>query len=221
MKTTKTNAGLKVKASIKAGGLHLNHNRVGLKVQADIKAGGFDPPTTTAGLKVQAGIKAGGLHLNHNRAGLKVQGWHQGRRGFLPAQPQRAPLLCPSPPDSARSCPARSVVGLDVSLLSLYLCKPGVAFARPRSARYARPAAIALSIPTSARASAKLVSARRDGSGSCCSRIRATPAPAASMRIADLPSRDESSSPMPVSANPRFRLSGSKFRSQIRVSLLE
>ena len=39
MKTTTANAGLKVKASIKAGGMPLNHNRNGLKVKAGIKAG--------------------------------------------------------------------------------------------------------------------------------------------------------------------------------------
>jgi hypothetical protein len=40
MKTTKTTAGIKVKANVKAGGLGTgNHNRPGLKVRAAIKAG--------------------------------------------------------------------------------------------------------------------------------------------------------------------------------------
>ena len=39
MKTT-TNAGLKVNANIKAGGLTTNHSRAGLSVKAGIKAGG-------------------------------------------------------------------------------------------------------------------------------------------------------------------------------------
>jgi hypothetical protein len=36
---TKTISGIKVKATIKAGGMHPNHVRAGLKVRASIKAG--------------------------------------------------------------------------------------------------------------------------------------------------------------------------------------
>jgi hypothetical protein len=43
----KTSSGLKVKAGITAGGVHLNHSR--------------------SALKVKAGIKAGGIKLNHSR----------------------------------------------------------------------------------------------------------------------------------------------------------
>ena len=39
MKTSSKNAGLKVKTSIKAAGIPLNHNRNGLKVKTSIKAG--------------------------------------------------------------------------------------------------------------------------------------------------------------------------------------
>ena len=39
MKTSKTNAGLKVKASIKAGAININHNRGGLRVKTSVKAG--------------------------------------------------------------------------------------------------------------------------------------------------------------------------------------
>ena len=37
---TKTNSGIKVKATIKAGGLKENHVRTGLKVATGLKAGG-------------------------------------------------------------------------------------------------------------------------------------------------------------------------------------
>ena len=54
MKTSSSkNAGLKVKTSVKAGGVPLNHNRNGLKVKTS--------------------IKACGVPLNHNRNGLKVK----------------------------------------------------------------------------------------------------------------------------------------------------
>ncbi|HEX3905890.1 MAG TPA: hypothetical protein VH853_23920 [Polyangia bacterium] len=42
MKTIQTNRGLKVKTSVKAGGLKtVNHNRAGLKVKTSVKAGGL------------------------------------------------------------------------------------------------------------------------------------------------------------------------------------
>ena len=40
MKTISTNAGLKVKTSIKAGGGSMNHNRARLAVKTGLKAGG-------------------------------------------------------------------------------------------------------------------------------------------------------------------------------------
>jgi hypothetical protein len=40
MKTTKTTAGIQVKANVKAGGINnLNHSRSGIRVRAAIKAG--------------------------------------------------------------------------------------------------------------------------------------------------------------------------------------
>ena len=42
MKTTKKNSGIKVTASVKAGGINQpgNHNRAGLRVRTNLKAGG-------------------------------------------------------------------------------------------------------------------------------------------------------------------------------------
>jgi hypothetical protein len=54
MKSIQTNAGLKVKAGVKAGGLPtVNHNRGALRVKAGVKAGGL--PT-----------------VNHNRRALAL-----------------------------------------------------------------------------------------------------------------------------------------------------
>ena len=49
MNTTTKNSGLKIKTSIKAGGISSNHNQ-----------------TLVRGLKVRTSIKAGGLSANHN-----------------------------------------------------------------------------------------------------------------------------------------------------------
>jgi hypothetical protein len=55
MTTTTKTTGLKVKTTIKAGGLPgINHNRSGLKVRSAVKAGGLPG-------------------INHNRSGLKVR----------------------------------------------------------------------------------------------------------------------------------------------------
>lgn len=58
MKTI-SNAGLKVKAAVKAGGIGMQHNRPGLKVRAAVKAGGIGMQHNRPSLKVKAGIKAG------------------------------------------------------------------------------------------------------------------------------------------------------------------
>jgi hypothetical protein len=68
--TTKKNSGIKVTASVKAGGLgNLNHSQRGLRVKAGIKAGGqYQSNHNQSGLRVKAGIKAGGQYQsNHSR----------------------------------------------------------------------------------------------------------------------------------------------------------
>ena len=50
MKTTSSNSGLKVKTSIKAGGLGLNHNRTALKVRSNIRGGYTCSPNHNASL---------------------------------------------------------------------------------------------------------------------------------------------------------------------------
>jgi hypothetical protein len=57
--------GLRVKSSIKAGGLSsVNHNG-GLKVKSSVKAGGLS--SVNHNLKVKSAVKAGGLSsVNHN-----------------------------------------------------------------------------------------------------------------------------------------------------------
>ena len=76
MKTSTTNAGLKVKTSIKAGGGGWqNHNRSGLKVKTSIKSGGGGWQNhTRSGLKIKAGIKAGAMvcKTNHNARALRA-----------------------------------------------------------------------------------------------------------------------------------------------------
>jgi hypothetical protein len=60
MNTIKTNRGLKVKTSVKAGGLTMiNHNRSGLKVRGGVKAGGLSGTNhNRGGVKVRASVKA-------------------------------------------------------------------------------------------------------------------------------------------------------------------
>ena len=69
MKTI-TKAGLKIRASVKAGGFGGgNHSRAGLKVRAIVKAGGFGGGNhSRTGLRVKSAVKAGtGLaRSNHN-----------------------------------------------------------------------------------------------------------------------------------------------------------
>jgi hypothetical protein len=64
-----TNA-LRIKTSLKAGGLSYQHNR-GLTVRSAVKAGGMSPQHNR-GLKVRSAVKAGGMSPQHNR-GLKVR----------------------------------------------------------------------------------------------------------------------------------------------------
>jgi len=74
MKTTTKNTGIKVTASVKAGGFFLpgNHNRGGLAVKTSLKAGTSyhlnHNRVCRGGLKVKTSVKAGtSYHLNHNR----------------------------------------------------------------------------------------------------------------------------------------------------------
>jgi hypothetical protein len=48
---------MKVKTSVKAGGLGMNHNQVQVRAT----------PPNGAGLKVRTTVKAGGLGMNHNQ----------------------------------------------------------------------------------------------------------------------------------------------------------
>ncbi len=69
MKNNSKNAGLKVRTSVRAGGLSGNHNETtrGLKVRTSVRAGlGNNHNEITKGLKVRTNIRAGGLVLNHN-----------------------------------------------------------------------------------------------------------------------------------------------------------
>ena len=43
MKTKTTNSGIKVKASVKAGGFQFNHNAFGLRIKAGLKGGAMLP----------------------------------------------------------------------------------------------------------------------------------------------------------------------------------
>jgi hypothetical protein len=54
---------MKVKTSVKAGGLNVNHNQV--QVCAT--------PPTGAGLKVRTTVKAGGLWVNHNQVLVRAR----------------------------------------------------------------------------------------------------------------------------------------------------
>jgi len=67
MKTSSSkNAGLKVKTSVKAGGVPLNHNRNGLKVKTSIKACGVPLNHNRNGLKIKTGLKAGEIIFRDN-----------------------------------------------------------------------------------------------------------------------------------------------------------
>ncbi len=81
---TKTISGIKVKATVKAGGINAltNHNRArlriggGIKVKATVKAGGINALTNhnRGGLKVRVGIKAGEiLQANHSRRASRAR----------------------------------------------------------------------------------------------------------------------------------------------------
>ena len=54
MKTTTSNSGLKVKTSIKSGGIMSNHNETLVQ-----------PPSKN--LKVKTNVRAGGMAINHNQ----------------------------------------------------------------------------------------------------------------------------------------------------------
>jgi len=71
MKTSSKYAGLKVKTSIKAGGIGpVNHNRNGLKVKSAIRAGGIGPVNhNRKGLKVKSAIKASEVCAMRNHSG--------------------------------------------------------------------------------------------------------------------------------------------------------
>jgi len=72
MKTTTTNAGLKIKATIKAGGILPNHTRSALKVRSAIKTGGILPNHTRSGLVVKTAVKAGYNCMKNHSARLLV-----------------------------------------------------------------------------------------------------------------------------------------------------
>ena len=100
MKTKTTNSGLKVKANVKAGGMHtINHNSLGLHVRTAVKAGGMplrpnhsssqQKTKTSSGLKVKANVKAGGMHtINHNSLGLHVR--TAVKAGGMPLRPNHS-----------------------------------------------------------------------------------------------------------------------------------
>jgi hypothetical protein len=69
MKTTITNAGLKVRTTLKAAGLPGNHSRNGLKVRTSLRAAGLPGNHSRNGLKVKTGVKAGEVVFcrNHSR----------------------------------------------------------------------------------------------------------------------------------------------------------
>jgi hypothetical protein len=72
MKTI-SNAGLKVKAGVKAGGIGVQHNRPGLRIKAAVKAGGIGVQHNRPGLRIKAAVKAGGIGVQHNRPGLRIK----------------------------------------------------------------------------------------------------------------------------------------------------
>lgn len=68
---------MKIKTSVKSGGINLNHQQAvaGLKVRSAVKAGG--PPLViqhnqTASLRVRSNVKAGGPILNHNQSAAAI-----------------------------------------------------------------------------------------------------------------------------------------------------
>jgi hypothetical protein len=85
MKTTKKISGIKVTASVKAGGYGPNHTRATLRVRTGLKAGGYGPNHTRATLRVRTGLKAGGQLLqNHSRGTLRVKTGLKAGRQLLP-----------------------------------------------------------------------------------------------------------------------------------------
>ena len=63
---------MKVKANIKAGRIAYNHNQTtrGLRVKSSLRAGGINLANhsqTVKGLRVKAGVKAGRIAFNHNQ----------------------------------------------------------------------------------------------------------------------------------------------------------
>jgi hypothetical protein len=53
---------MKVKTSVKAGGIGLNHNQVQVRAT----------PPNHAGLKVRTTVKSGGLGVNHNQTVVRA-----------------------------------------------------------------------------------------------------------------------------------------------------
>ena len=63
---------MKVKANVKAGRIAFNHNQTaqGLRVKSSVKAGGIrmqNHNQTVKGLRVRAGVKAGRIAYNHSQ----------------------------------------------------------------------------------------------------------------------------------------------------------
>lgn len=64
---TRNKAGLKIRATVKAGGIGGNHNRAALKVRTTIKAGGIGGNHNRTALKVRTGVISGYTCLqNHS-----------------------------------------------------------------------------------------------------------------------------------------------------------
>ena len=75
MKSIQANSGLKVKASVKAGGLGVNHTpgRAQGRARPSRPAASSAPTTTAAPSRCSSAVKAGGLtSVNHNRSALAI-----------------------------------------------------------------------------------------------------------------------------------------------------
>src|ERR1051325_8931359 len=85
MKNQTNSNGLKIRTSIKAGGIGMNHNErtnikdptrtTGLKIRSKAKSGRISVNhNQTMPLKVRSGIKAGGRGINHNETIVRESG---------------------------------------------------------------------------------------------------------------------------------------------------
>ena len=58
---------MKTKTNIKSGGIALNHNQA-LKVKTSVRAGGINLANHNQSLRVKTSVRAGKLAANHNQA---------------------------------------------------------------------------------------------------------------------------------------------------------